>query len=160
MLLNAVNGNGRCGSQFCALQARFEPLNERVGVVALVSNHGDGREVFEQRLSLSYIVNLPRRERERDWIAKRIDGHVDFRRQSATRAADRLILAVFFLALALCRCARVRAGAKTEACCIARRLLRMDSHLTVEKAINAWPFPPGFMDRMCDGLEVAGVRRN
>lgn len=82
--------------------ARFEPLDERVGVVALVSNHGVGREVFEQRLGLRYIVNLPRRERERDWIAERIDGRVDFRRQSATRAADRLILAVFFWAPALC----------------------------------------------------------
>src|SRR5262249_60810254 len=27
--------------------ARFEPLDERVGVVALVSNHGVGREGFE-----------------------------------------------------------------------------------------------------------------
>src|SRR5262249_48672850 len=79
--------------------ARFEPLDERIGVVALVSNHGVGREVFEQRLGLRYIVNLPRRERERDWIAERIDGRVDFRRQSATRAADCLILAVFFWGL-------------------------------------------------------------
>jgi hypothetical protein len=79
----------------------LEPLDERVGVVALVSNHSLGREVFEQRLGLRYIVNLPR-ERERDWIAERIDGRVDFPRQSATRAADRLILAVFFWAPALC----------------------------------------------------------
>ena len=64
--------------------ARLEPLDERVGVVSLVSNHGLGREVFEQRLGLRYIVNLPRCERERDWIAERIDGRVDFRRQSAT----------------------------------------------------------------------------
>jgi hypothetical protein len=82
--------------------ARLEPLDVRVGVVALVGNHGFGREVFEQRLGLRYIVNLTRRERERDWIAERIDGRVDFRRQSATRAADRLILAVFFWAPALC----------------------------------------------------------
>jgi hypothetical protein len=80
----------------------LEPLDVRVGVVALVGNHGFGREVFEQRLGLRYIVNLTRRERERDWIAERIDGRVDFRRQSATRAADRLILAVFFWAPALC----------------------------------------------------------
>jgi hypothetical protein len=43
-----------------------------------------GREVFEQRFGLRYIVNLPCCERERDWIAERIDGRVDFRRQSAT----------------------------------------------------------------------------
>jgi hypothetical protein len=42
------------------------------------------REVFEQRLGLRYIVNLSRCERERDWIAERIDGGVNFRRQSAT----------------------------------------------------------------------------
>ena len=82
--------------------ARFESLDERVGVVALVSDHGFGREVFKQRLGLRHIVNLPRRERERDRIAERIDGRVDFRRQSTTRAADRLILAVFFWAPALC----------------------------------------------------------
>jgi hypothetical protein len=41
-------------------------------------------------------------ERERDWIAERIDGRVDFRRQSATRATDRLVLTVFFWAPALC----------------------------------------------------------
>jgi hypothetical protein len=55
-----------------------------------------GREVFEQQFGLRYIVNLPCCERERDWIAERIDGRVDLRRQSATRAADRLVLAVFF----------------------------------------------------------------
>jgi hypothetical protein len=45
--------------------ARFEPLDdERVGVVALVSNHAVGREVFEQWLGLRYIVKLPHCERE------------------------------------------------------------------------------------------------
>src|SRR5262249_16921452 len=82
--------------------ARFEPLDERIGVVALVGYHSVGREVFEQRLGLRYIVNLPPRGGERDWIAERIAGPVDFRRQSATRAADCLILAVFFWAPALC----------------------------------------------------------
>jgi AraC-like DNA-binding protein len=53
----------------------------------------------------------------------------------------------------------LRAGAKTEARRIARRLLRMDPDLTVQKARNAWPFPPGFMDRLCDGLALAGIPR-
>jgi hypothetical protein len=56
--------------------------------------------------------------------------------------------------------AAVRAGAKTEARRVARRLLRMDPRLTVEKARKAWPFPPIFMDRLCDGLAAAGVPRN
>ena len=51
--------------------ALFELLKERVGVVALVGNRGVGREVFKQRLGLRYIMNLPGRERERDWIAER-----------------------------------------------------------------------------------------
>ena len=51
-----------------------------------------GREVFEQRLGLRYIVNLPRRERERDWIAERIDDRVDFRRQFATLDLRRPLL--------------------------------------------------------------------
>ena len=55
-------------------------------------NHGVGRKVFEQRLGLRYIVNLARRERERDWTAERIDGRVDFRLQPATRAAHVLLI--------------------------------------------------------------------
>ena len=80
----------------------FESLVPGSGLTAVPAASAGRREVFEQRLGLRYIVNLPRRERERDWIAERIDGRVDFRRQSATRAADRLILAVFFWAPALC----------------------------------------------------------
>jgi AraC-like DNA-binding protein len=55
--------------------------------------------------------------------------------------------------------AAVHAGAKTEARRIARQLLRKDPHLTVERARNAWPFPAGFMTRLADGLESAGVPR-
>jgi AraC-like DNA-binding protein len=56
--------------------------------------------------------------------------------------------------------AAAQAGAKAEARRIARRLLRMDPHLTVEGARNAWPFRPDFMDRLCDGLATAGLPRN
>src|SRR5215468_8044377 len=60
-----------------------EALNEvalavecEVAVADLFSvglGRNDGRDVFEQRLGLRYIVNLPRRERERDWIVERIE---------------------------------------------------------------------------------------
>jgi AraC-like DNA-binding protein len=56
--------------------------------------------------------------------------------------------------------AAVHAGAKAEACRIARRLLRKDPHLTVQRARSAWPFPAGFMTRLGDGLAIAGVPRN
>jgi AraC-like DNA-binding protein len=56
--------------------------------------------------------------------------------------------------------AAVHAGAKTEARRIARRLVRKDPDLTVERARNAWPFPPAFMARLADGLATAGVPRN
>jgi AraC-like DNA-binding protein len=56
--------------------------------------------------------------------------------------------------------AAVHAGAKAEARRIARRLMRKDPHLTVERARSAWPFPMAFMTRLGDGLEVAGVPRS
>jgi AraC-like DNA-binding protein len=49
------------------------------------------------------------------------------------------------------------AGARSEAQRRARRLLRKDPHLTVEMARRAWPFPPGFMHRLGDGLAQAGI---
>lgn len=56
--------------------------------------------------------------------------------------------------------AAVHAGAKAEARRIARRLMRKDPDLTVERARNAWPFPPAFMARLADGLATAGVPRS
>ena len=56
--------------------------------------------------------------------------------------------------------AAVHAGTKAEARRIARRLMRRDPDLTVERARNAWPFPPAFMARLADGLATAGVPRN
>jgi adenylate cyclase len=63
--------------------------------------------------------------------------------------ADRIVVA-----------AAVHAGAKAQARRIARRLLRKDPHLTVEKARYAWPFPSAFMARLGEGLEIAGVPRS
>jgi AraC-like DNA-binding protein len=48
-------------------------------------------------------------------------------------------------------------GAHAEASRMARRLLRKDPDLTVTMARRAWPFPPGFMARLADGLERAGI---
>lgn len=55
--------------------------------------------------------------------------------------------------------AAVHAGARDEARRIARRIMRKDRDLTVERARKAWPFPPAFMTRLGDGLAMAGVPR-
>jgi tetratricopeptide (TPR) repeat protein len=56
--------------------------------------------------------------------------------------------------------AAAHAGATAEARRIARRLMRKAPELTAEQARSAWPFPPAFMARLGDGLEMAGVPRS
>jgi AraC-like DNA-binding protein/Flp pilus assembly protein TadD len=51
------------------------------------------------------------------------------------------------------------AGARSEAGRQARKLLRKDGNLTVASARAAWPFTPGFIDRLGEGLRIAGVPR-
>ena len=55
--------------------------------------------------------------------------------------------------------AAVHAKAPTQARRVVRRLLRKDPQLTVVVAQRAWPFPPAFMERLGDGLVVAGLPR-
>ena len=56
--------------------------------------------------------------------------------------------------------AAVHCGARDEARRIARRLLRKDPSLTVSAARTSLPFTVNFIDRLSDGLEVAGVPRS
>jgi hypothetical protein len=76
--------------------AVFEDLDQRVGVVALVCNEGVGLDPLEKRSGLRNIGGLPRRKRKRDGIAESIDDRMDLGRQTAARAADGLVFAVFF----------------------------------------------------------------
>jgi AraC-like DNA-binding protein len=55
--------------------------------------------------------------------------------------------------------AAVHAGALADGRRIAVRLLRRDPGLTVRVARRAWPFPAPVMDRLADGLAIAGVPR-
>jgi hypothetical protein len=55
-----------------------------------------------QFFSLRDIVSLSAGQTDRERIAQGIDDGVDFRRQSAARAADGLIFAPFLSAPALC----------------------------------------------------------
>ena len=80
----------------------LERFDERVGVISLVGDQSLGPEAFEQRLGLRDVGGLPRRQRQRDRVAERIDDSMDLGRQAAARAADGLVLAVFFWAPALC----------------------------------------------------------
>ena len=63
--------------------AVFQGGDEPVGVVALVGEQRFGLEPFEQRLGLCDVGGLPRRQRQCDGIAERIDDGMDLRRQAA-----------------------------------------------------------------------------
>ncbi len=56
--------------------------------------------------------------------------------------------------------AAAHAGAGSEARRRALALVRKDTELTVAMAREAWPFPPSFMQRLGDGLDLAGVPRS
>ena len=74
----------------------FEHRDQRVAIVSFVGNQCAGLDPLEQRFGLRNIGGLPRRQRKRDGIAEGINDGVDLRRQTATRAADGLVFAVFF----------------------------------------------------------------
>lgn len=56
--------------------------------------------------------------------------------------------------------AAVLAGAREEGRRIVGDVLRKDPGLTVSVARRAWPFPPRVMDRLADGLAIAGLPRD
>jgi hypothetical protein len=76
--------------------AVLERLDERVGVVAFVGEKGFRLDLLQQRLRLRDVGRLPRRERQCDRVAQRIDEGMYLRRQAAARAPDGLVFAVFF----------------------------------------------------------------
>jgi len=51
-------------------------------------------------------------------------------------------------------------GAQAEARRMGRELMRKEPNLTVVRARQAWPFTHGFMSRLGDGLEIAGLPRS
>ena len=59
-------------------------------------------DLGRQRFGLGDVVSVATGEAERQWIAKGIDNHVDFRREAAARAADGLVAPPFLRAPALC----------------------------------------------------------
>ena len=86
--------------------AFYKRLDQRVAVIAFVSQECLGIDLIEQRFGLTDIGRLARRERQRNWVTERIDNGVDLGRQAATGSSDGLVRAVFFWAPALCWWAR------------------------------------------------------
>ena len=82
--------------------AALEGLDQSVGVVGFVGQERVGLDLVEQRLGLGDIGRLPGRQRKSSWISDRIDDGVNLGCQPAAGAPDGLVLAVFFLAPALC----------------------------------------------------------
>lgn len=80
----------------------FESRDEAAAVISLVGDHGLRLDLGGQFFSLRDIVSLSAGQTDRERIAQGIDDGVDFRRQSAARAADGLIFAPFLSAPALC----------------------------------------------------------
>lgn len=80
---------------------RCDPGDEVIGVVSLVGHNRLPGQILDQCRGVVDIGNLPGRENNPQRIAQRIDRHVQFGRQSATRAAD-LLAPRFFWAPAEC----------------------------------------------------------
>jgi AraC-like DNA-binding protein len=103
---------------------------------------------FEPLRHLAFIglgcahFNAGRYERAVRWVQSGVDSVPD------SFWAERVLVAGTALA-----------GARSEARRHARKLLRKDGNLTVASARAAWPFTPGFMDRLGEGLQMAGVPR-
>jgi hypothetical protein len=77
-----------------------------VRVIGLVSDKLVRFEGREKVVGARQIMRLSARQMKSGWVAQRIDGGMDLRAQPAAGSSDRLILAGFFWAPALCRWAR------------------------------------------------------
>lgn len=103
---------------------------------------------FEPLRHLAFIgmgcahFNAGRYERAAQWVRSGVEAVPD------SFWAERILVA-----------AAAHTGARAEARRYARTLMRKDANLTVAGARAAWPFPPAFMQRLGDGLAMAGVPR-
>ncbi len=73
-----------------------------VGIEGLVGDERIGCEVGQEFVGTDEIVGLSAGQTKTGWITERIGQCVDFGAQSAARSPDRLVLADFFWAPALC----------------------------------------------------------
>lgn len=73
-----------------------------VGVVGLVGDQRIGFEFGQEFIGTDEIMGLAAGQTKSSWITERIDPRMDLGAQSAARPPDRLVLAIFFWAPALC----------------------------------------------------------
>jgi len=93
-------GLGRDHDGLASREERFnDPL---LGIERLIGDQRLGLHGRQKVVGAEKIVRLAAGQGEADRIAERIDQRVDFGAQSTARAADRLVLAGFFWAPALC----------------------------------------------------------
>lgn len=95
---------GRDHRVFPGRTKRFD--DALVSIKSFVCQQRIGLQLRQQRVGPLQIMRLTRGQEEGERIAQGIDQGVDFGAQSAFAAPDRLVFAVFFLAPALCWCAR------------------------------------------------------
>ena len=77
-----------------------------IGVERLIGDQRIGLHRGQQVVRPHQVVRFTASQEEADRVAQRVDQGVDFGAQSAARSTDRLVLAGFFLAPALCWWAR------------------------------------------------------
>ena len=83
-------------------RSRQRLKHARVGVERLVGDQRVGLNGGQQVISPLKVVCLAAGQEEADRVAQRVDQSVDLGAQSAARVPDRLVLADFFWAPALC----------------------------------------------------------
>ena len=84
----------------CLGTSSLDLSHELVGIVALVGYHGLSQQILDQCRVVVDISDLSGGENDVRWTPQRIDGNVQFGRQSATQTAD--YLSAHFLAPVEC----------------------------------------------------------
>ena len=77
-----------------------------ISVECFVCQQSVGLHLRQQRVGAFQIMGFARGQKEGEWIAQGVNQSVDLGAQPAVAGPDRLVLAIFFLAPALCWCAR------------------------------------------------------
>jgi len=91
------------GGDYCRLAGSGQQHDDPfIGVEGFVTDQHIGLHVRQQMIGADQIMRLTAGEEEVDGVAQRIDQGMDLGAQSAARATDRLVLADFFWAPALC----------------------------------------------------------
>ncbi|HEY6754530.1 MAG TPA: helix-turn-helix domain-containing protein [Pseudolabrys sp.] len=104
---------------------------------------------FEPVMHIAFIgigcahFDAGRYERAARWASEGVKAH------PGSFWAERVVVA-----------AAAHQGARDEARRTARSLLHKDPDLTADIARTAWPFTASFMERLAEGLEIAGVPRS